>query len=232
MTASGKELPHRLGDAPLPAAYARRVRLFHCDRWRAEAMREALADLHVACFQAVPGAANGEREAFLDRLADNVRQPGFSMMVAEAAALQGCAYGFPVARDGSWWQGFRGALPEQVEQSAAAGRVFALAEVMVHPRDRDHDLARQLLERLLAGQRASFGVTLTDESDREAYESFQAWGWREIGEARWPANPLMMRVMVRELGGRSTARPAGPTHDAGARRSEPSPDSGESAVGG
>ena len=86
------------------------VRLRLVNRWQAETLREDLADLYVESSDTATGETYRRREDFLHRLADSVRHPGFSMLLAETAALTGCAYGFPIARDGAWWLGFEGEL--------------------------------------------------------------------------------------------------------------------------
>jgi GNAT superfamily N-acetyltransferase len=220
MTSPGKRAQRPPGSPQPPVAYPLRPRMFRCDRWRAEALREDLADLYVESVQVLPGAEYRSREEFLARLADNVRQPGFSMTVAEATNLQGCAYGFPISRDGSWWHGIDGTLPQYLEQLTASGHIFALTEIMVHPDDRDHGLAQQLQELLLAEQHASLGVALVDENDRAAYESFQSWGWQEIGEVRRPTGPPVLRAMARTLGERTALHPDGLAHDAHTQRPE------------
>ncbi|CAM5523418.1 hypothetical protein SALBM135S_05726 [Streptomyces alboniger] len=49
--------------------------------------------------------------SFLRRFEHDVQQPDFDMVVAEAGGLVGCLYGYPAARTGEWWEGFRGILP-------------------------------------------------------------------------------------------------------------------------
>ncbi|MFD7234005.1 hypothetical protein ACFWAT_01695 [Streptomyces syringium] len=144
------------------------------NRWQAEDQREDLADLYVESADTKPGEECRSRESFLRRLADDVRRPGFDMMIAEATqagqapALAGCAFGFPVRRDGSWWQGFSGALPQDVEQLTASGHVFAITEILVHPHERDRRLAGHLQERPLTIRQASLGATLVAQADRVA----------------------------------------------------------------
>jgi GNAT superfamily N-acetyltransferase len=225
MAAHRARRPHRPGGTQPPAGFARRPRVHRLDRWGAEAIREELADLSVESYRVVPGAQFSSREEFLARLAEDVQRPGFDMMVAEAAALQGCAYGFPVGRDGAWWEGFSGALPQHLEQLTASGHVFALVEIMVHPHDRDHGLARRLQGQLLAEQHASLGAVLVQEGDHEAYGSFQSWGWQEVGEIRRPTGPPVLRAMVLGLGERTVAHPDGLAHDARTQRPEAAEDS-------
>ncbi|GHG47773.1 hypothetical protein GCM10018779_05340 [Streptomyces griseocarneus] len=189
-------------------------------RWQAEGQREDLADLYVESADTQPGEEYRSRVSFLRRLADDVRRPGFDMMIAEATqagqapALVGCAFGFPVRRDGFWWQGFSGALPQDVEQLTASGRVFAISEIVVHPHERDRGLAGHLQERLLTSHQASLGATLVDQADRVSRAAFRSWGWQDIGEFRWPPGPTVLRVLVLPLGERSAAKPDGPVHNA------------------
>jgi hypothetical protein len=132
------------------------ARLRRLNRWQAEGMREDLADLYVESTSTASGDEYRGREDFLARLAADVRQPGFSMLVAETAALAGCAFGFPVGRDGSWWQGFRGPLPQNLEQLTASGHVFAVTAIVVHPHERSRGLP--------AGCRSGCSPTTTPRS--------------------------------------------------------------------
>ncbi|WP_312018757.1 hypothetical protein [Streptomyces sp. I05A-00742] len=189
-------------------------------RWQAEGQREDLADLYVESADTRPGEEYRGRESFLRRLADDVRRPGFDMMIAEATragrapALVGCAFGFPVRRDGSWWRGFSGPLPQEVEQLTASGRVFAVTEIVVHPHERDRGLAGHLQERLLTSHQASLGATLVDQADGAACAAFRSWGWQDIGEFRRPPGPTVLRVLVLPLGERSAPKPDGPARNA------------------
>ena len=184
------------------------------DRWQAEKMREELADLYVESFFAEPGEGYRQREEFLRRLASDVRRPGFDMLIAQGRTLAGCVFGFPVGRDGSWWEGFVGTLPENLEQLTASGHVFAISEIMIHPHERDKGTGFRLQEALLLDQDASLGVTMVDEADAEVGGSFRAWGWAEVGEAASASEPTRLRVLVRQLGERSAENPDGLTHDA------------------
>ncbi|QDQ16073.1 hypothetical protein FH965_01620 [Streptomyces spectabilis] len=141
------------------------------------------------------------------------------MLVAEAEALAGCAYGIPVERDGSWWEGFDGPLPQNLEQLTASGHVFAITETLIHPHEHARGLARRLQERLLADHQASLGVTLVDQSVHSAIATFTAWGWQEVGQIhRQPPGPPALRVLVLQLGERTTEHPDGLAHNAGTQR--------------
>lgn len=187
------------------------------DRWQAETMREELADLYVESSHAASGQGYRSRQEFLRRLAADVRRPGFAMVIAQGATLTGCVYGFPVGRDGSWWQGHIGTLPEIYEQLTASGHVFAVAEMIIHPSEGGQDFGRRLQDRLLADQDASLAATMVDRADAEACVALLSWGWTEIGEAaeiREGAEPTSLRVLVTQIGERTAQSPDGLTHDA------------------
>ncbi|MFI6663034.1 hypothetical protein ACIBL8_47020 [Streptomyces sp. NPDC050523] len=192
------------------------VRLRHLHRWQAEGLREGLADLYVESSTTPPGEQFSGRQEFLRRLADGVKLPGFDMLVAEARSLTGCVFGFPVPRDGSWWQGFDGPLPQNLEQLTASGHVFAILETVVHPHQYARGLARRLQERLLADHQASLGVTLVDQRDRSARAALEAWGWQEAG--RLHRAPTVLCVLLLPLGERTTEHPEGLGHNARTQR--------------
>jgi hypothetical protein len=183
------------------------------DRWQAEKMREGLADLYVESFFAEPGEGYRQREEFLGRLAADVRRPGFDMLIAQGRTLVGCVYGYPVGRDGSWWEGFVGTLPENLEQLTASGHVFAISGIMIHSNERDKGTGSRLQEALLADQDASLGVTMVDAQDAATCTSFLSWGWLEVGEVVTGTEPTGRRVLVTPLGGRTAANPDGLAHD-------------------
>lgn len=196
------------------------VRLRRLNRWQAEGLKEDLADLYVESSDTTIGEEYRSREAFLRRLTDEVRRPGFAMLIAETTSLAGCAFGYPVRRDGSWWRGFDGTLPHSIEQLTASGHVFAITEVVVHPHERDHDLAHRLQERLLAEHHASLGATLVPQEDRAAHAAFQSWGWQEVGEVHRPPGTAVLRALVLPLGERTAAHPDGLAHNAQTQRPE------------
>ncbi|WP_329115546.1 hypothetical protein [Streptomyces sp. NBC_01465] len=196
------------------------VRLRRLNRWQAEGMREDLADLYVESTQAVAGEEYHSRQAFLGRLADDVRQPGFDMLVAEAETVSGCVFGFPVPRDGSWWEGFDGPLPQNIEQLTASGHVFAITETLVHPHEHPRGLARRLQEQLLAEHEASLGAALVERSERNAAAALRSWGWQEVGRLDRPAGPDGLRVLVLPLGERTAEHPDGLAHNDQTQRPE------------
>ncbi|MFF5518865.1 hypothetical protein [Streptomyces coeruleorubidus] len=213
-----REPPRGEGSTPTPA---HAVRLRRLNRWQAETLREDLADLYVESSRAQAGQEYRGREAFLRRLTGDIRRAGFALLIAEDTAFAGCAYGFPVPREGTWWRGFDGALPQSVEQLTASGHVFAITEIVVHPHTDDQGLARRLQERLLADHHASLGATLVHQADALACDAFLSWGWQDIGAIRRPPDPTvlrppapaLLRALVLPLGPRSTARADGLAHE-------------------
>ncbi|MEF3118181.1 hypothetical protein [Streptomyces chrestomyceticus] len=198
-------------ERPAPEA----VCLRHLNPRQAEALREDLADLYVEAAAATSGETCRHREDFVRRLADSVRRPGFSLLVAETPTLAGCAFGFPVAGDGAWWIGFEGSLPRSIEQLTSSGHTFAVTEVVAHPHELAPGLARRLQTRLLADNHASLGATLVDQADHAAHSAFQAWGWQDIGQVRRPSGPAALRALVLPLGERQSF-----AHDARTPRPE------------
>jgi hypothetical protein len=190
------------------------VPLRRLDRWQAETMREELADLYIESSTVAPGQGYRSREEFLRRLAEDVRRPGFDMLIAQGASLAGCVFGYPVGRDGSWWQGFDGALPENREQLTASGHVFAVSEILIHPDERDRGLGRRLQEGMLADQDSSLGATMLDRADDVACAAFLSWGWLEVGEVLTQSPPAGLRVLVMQIGERTAESPDGLAHDA------------------
>jgi len=186
-----------------------RVILRRLNRWQAEELREDLADLHVESYDTSAGEEFEGREEFLGRLAEDVQRPGLTMLIAEATTLVGCAYGYPVTRDGSWWEGFDGDLPQNIEQLTASGHVFAVAGMVVHPHERHLGLADRLQDHLLAKCPASLAATLLDRSDRAAIDVFRAWGWQEIGRVHRSPGQAVLRALVRPLGETHTDRAVG-----------------------
>lgn len=189
------------------------VRLRRLNRWQAENLREDLADLYVESSVTAPGEEFRGRQEFLRRLERDVQLPGFDMLVAEAEGLTGCVSGIPVPRDGSWWEGFDGPMPQNLEQLTASGHVFAILETLVHPHQYARGLARRLQERLLADHQASLGVTLVDQSAGSVCAAFRDWGWQEAGQIHRLPGPTALWVLVLPLGARTQDHPDGLAHN-------------------
>ncbi|MFD0383215.1 GNAT family N-acetyltransferase [Streptomyces stramineus] len=108
-------------------------------------------------------------------------------MIADGGGPVGCAYGYPLARDSGWWRGLTGAVPEELEELTAAGKVFTVAEVTVLPRHRRQGIGRRLHDQLLAGSGAALGALAlaTPGTDGGAARAaLRAWGWTPAGRFR------------------------------------------------
>ena len=177
------------------------------NRWQAEGLREDLADLYAESCATMPGWEHRRRKDFLRRLTHDTWRPGFTMLAAQAPRLVGYAFGFPVARDGSWWTGFRGPLPQHIAQLTTSGRVFAISGTVVRPSERYHGLADRLQEHLLADHRALLGATLVDRTHRAACAGFRSRGWHDIGLLYRPPGPTVLRALVLPLAERTAVEP-------------------------
>ncbi|MFD9194928.1 hypothetical protein ACFWCA_42795 [Streptomyces phaeochromogenes] len=195
------------------------VRLRRVNRWLAQGLSGELADLYACSRETSTPEAHRSRSRldFMDRLAGDIRRPGFAMVIAVTDHLVGCAFGFPVGSDGLWWLGFVGALPQSIEQLTASGGVFAITSILVQPHEQDQDVARRLQERLLSDHQASLGATLVDPDNYRTLASLRSWEWLDMGEMWRPAGPTMFRALVLPLGERTTARLEGLAHDAWTR---------------
>lgn len=184
------------------------------NRWQAEGLRENLADLYTESCATPPGTPPGGeyrgRQDFLRRLTRDTWRPGFAMLTAGTPDVAGCAFGFPVPCDGSWWSGFRGPLPPDVAQLTASGQIFAISGIVVRPAERYHGLADRLQERLLADHRALLGATLVDRTHRAARSGFRSRGWRDIGVVYRSPGPTVLRALVLPRGEWTAAQPGEP----------------------
>ncbi|MFI5688360.1 hypothetical protein [Streptomyces sp. NPDC051636] len=193
------------GGEPSATAPARSRRL---NRWLVEGLHEDLADLYAESHATAPSDPyrGPSRQNFPNRLATDMRRPRFAMVIAETDSLRGCAFGFPVHGDGSWWLGLDAPLPRSIEQLTVSGGVFVLADILIRPHPQDRGLAGRLRERLLTGHQASLGATLVAEAERQALAALRSWGWLDSGELRRPTGPTTFRALVLPLGVRTAAR--------------------------
>jgi hypothetical protein len=185
------------------------VRLRRVNRELAQGLSGRLTDLYVDSHETSrPDAyCRPSRRHFLNRLAADIRRPGFGMVIAETDGLVGCAFGFPVRSDSFWSIGFDWSLPRGIEQLAATGGVFAITAVLVPPHPQDAYVARRLQERLLADHQVSLGVTLVDRTDRPTLTTLRSWGWLDVGEFRQPTSATLLRVLVLPAGEPTSLRP-------------------------
>ncbi|KUM86631.1 hypothetical protein AQI94_20920 [Streptomyces pseudovenezuelae] len=187
------------------------TRLRRVERQLVDGMREDLAELYLGSLPTAPGDAyrRCHRQDFLNRLFTDMRRPECAMVIAETEVLMGCAFGFPVDRDGSWWLGFDGVLPRGVGQLTVSGRVFAFTDLLIRPHPQDRELARRVQERLLTDHRAALGATLVDRADHPTLAALRSWGWLDVGQLRRTLGATTFRALVLPFTERTTARPQG-----------------------
>ncbi|MER6187165.1 GNAT family N-acetyltransferase [Streptomyces sp. NPDC001652] len=175
-------------------------------RWQADGDREKLADLYVAAYEERPGEEYRNRERFLARLAEDVQRQGFGMVAADDEEGDddepaGVTYGYPLHRDGSWWRGFVGVVPDEVEELTASGKAFVIAELMVLPEHRRRGIGGRLVERLLSASHAELAVILVDPANTGAQAALRAWDWDGLGELRPGTGDSVCHVLTRALPG-------------------------------
>ncbi|MFD4634132.1 hypothetical protein ACFVYR_28745 [Streptomyces sp. NPDC058284] len=158
------------------------VFLRRLSRWQAEQQREAVADLYVEAFRGTVGAEYRDRQDFLRRFAHDVQQTDFEMVVADAAGLVGCLYGYRAERSGEWWEVFRSVLPAEFGEQTSSGRVFRLSELMVTPAGRRAGVASRLRTLLLTRHTSDVVVAVLKRDDDQGREVLQEWDWRKLGE--------------------------------------------------
>ncbi len=187
------------------------VRLRRLNRRLVGDLRDDLAGLYVESRVPATGDAYRRpgRQDFLNRLTADLGRPGFAMVIAESDGLIGCAFGFPVRGDGSWWLGFDGVLPRSVGYLTVSGRAFAFGDILIRPHPQDREVARRVQERLLTDHQASLGATLVDGADHPTRSALRSWGWLDVGELRRPLGVTTFRALVFPLAERATVTPVG-----------------------
>ncbi|GGL17704.1 hypothetical protein [Streptomyces flaveus] len=205
----------RGGESPTMDA----VRLRRVNRRLAQGLGGQLADLYVDSRETSPREAyrRPSRRHFLNRLAFDIRRPGFAMVIAETDGPVGCAFGFPIRGDGFYWPGFDGALPHSIEQLTESGSVFAITDILVRPHPQDQDVARRLQERPLTDQQATLDATLADRADLTTLTALRSWGWLDLREIWRPISATVLRVLVLPVGEPTAVRLEGLAHDAWTR---------------
>ncbi|MFD9041627.1 hypothetical protein [Streptomyces bottropensis] len=195
------------------------VRLRRVNRWQAQGLAGALADLYVDSRETSARAAYRPlgRQDFLNRLTAEICRPGCAMVIAEMDGLVGCAFGFRVRSGGFWLLGFDGALPRGSERLTESGGVFAITDILVRPHPRDEHVARRLQGRLLSDEYAALGATLVDRFDHPALASLRSRGWLDAGEIWRLVRATLLRMLVLPVGERTAARSAGLAHGAWTR---------------
>lgn len=170
------------------------VFLRRLSRWQAETQASDFAGLYAEVYRDRQEDGTDLREEFLPRFAEHVQQPDFDMMIAGNPGLVGCAYGFQIEKDGSWWDRFAGVPQELVELTEVTGarQLFVVAELMVLPAHRHHGVGGRLVDQLLTRVGAPVAVALLDPAATSAQSAFRSWGWTKTGDLspRGDAKPL------------------------------------------
>ena len=175
----------------------------HLDSDQADALREDLATVYEEAYEEKLDGAFRSRHGFLDRLHGYLQRPGFDLVAASADGedLAGYIFGFPLAVQGGWWSGFLGAVPQDVAEATAAGRVFAISELMVRPAFRRRHIARVLHDELLTHRPEVFGTILVDPANTPAKTAYLSWGWQQIGEIKPFENSPTFLSLLKRLDG-------------------------------
>ncbi|MFG2135951.1 GNAT family N-acetyltransferase [Streptomyces sp. NPDC048650] len=160
------------------------VFLRRLSRWQAETQRESVADLYAAAHHDPPaGQAAPQREEFLRRFAGyDVQRPGFEMVIGSDPTLAGCCYGYPADREGEWIREYPGpdGPPGELRETAAAGRLFLVAGLMVLPSHRRRRVATRLQEALLMRSTGALALALIAADNAPAGAALRSWGWRPV----------------------------------------------------
>lgn len=164
------------------------LELRRLDSDEARAIRETLADLYERAYADKLDGAFRSRGRFLERLDAHLERDGTEMVAAnDGSQLVGYIYGFPLPRDTGWWSGFEGQLPTGVQDATKAGRVRAIAELMVVPERRREGIARRLHDALIEGWQtgaADLATMLVDPANTPARSAYVSWGWEMLGHLK------------------------------------------------
>jgi GNAT superfamily N-acetyltransferase len=160
------------------------VFLRRLSRWQAESQASDFAGLYADVYREVSENEPYRREDFLRRFAEHVQQPEFDMIIASNPRLVGCAYGFRIDKDGSWWDRFTSVPAELAELTdiAATHELFIVAELMVLPEHRRHGVGGRLVDQLLTRVSAPVAVALVEPTAVRAQDAFRSWGWAKTGD--------------------------------------------------
>jgi GNAT superfamily N-acetyltransferase len=129
---------------------------------------------------------------FVQQLAHQREQPGFSMVVAEAGdgSLVGFAYGLTFPPD-RWWR-HAGNEPESTKNHPK----FAIMEFAVRPPWRGNRIGSALMAALLSNRAEPVG-TLCANPAAVANKIYRSWGWRQVATSHQPAiGPMEVLVKV------------------------------------
>lgn len=164
----------------------------------ARTMRDQLADLYEIAYADKLDGAFRSRTRFLERLDAHLDRDTDLVTAEHADELIGYIYGFPLPPGTGWWTGFDGHLPDDLAALTKAGKVFAIAELMVTPPWRRRGIARRLHDALLAHRSEAIATMLVDPANTAAMAAYEAWGWRPIGHVQpFPDSPhFESRILV------------------------------------
>ncbi|GGP47305.1 GNAT family N-acetyltransferase [Streptomyces abikoensis] len=174
--------------------------LSRLDGRAADERREVLADVYEEAYAERLDGAFRSRPAFLDRLSAYVQRPGFELVSAmDGREFVGYIFGFGIAPSGTWWGGFRGAVPQEVREQTELGQVFAISELMVRPAWRRRGIARHLHDSLLEGRRESLATILVDPANTPARTAYYSWGWEKLGDIQPFENSPIFESLAKRL---------------------------------
>ncbi|MFJ3728343.1 GNAT family N-acetyltransferase [Streptomyces sp. NPDC090045] len=152
---------------------------------------------------AEPPYLEGPQDAvdFLARARRQATRDGFRLVLARAAGeIAGFAYGFRLAADTGWWGAMREPLGDAFVKETGR-RTFNLAELAVRRKWRRQGIAAELHRRLLSGLEAErIALTMRPEPEAApARAAYGAWGYRNVGRARYGDASPAYDVMVLTL---------------------------------
>lgn len=148
-------------------------------------MSDAIADL--ACENYAP-TANGNpfysKERFLERFANQTSQSGFDLVTATIdGVFVGFIFGCALPSQTRWWKSLTTELPEN-DIAEDGTRTVALMELHVQSGYRRQGIARQLHDEFLRPRREQRATVYARPDNTAAYNAYQNWGWRKIGQAK------------------------------------------------
>jgi GNAT superfamily N-acetyltransferase len=135
--------------------------------------------MYAACFAGPPWhETDGDVVAYSSRIRLWAELDGFTGVIAHdlAGRLVGAAYG---------WYGPAEARGVRLP-GIAAGRLFHVGDLMVHPGRQRRGLGRALLDRLVAGRRPALLLTHPESVSCRLYNTA---GWRVTGTVDLPGSP-------------------------------------------
>ncbi|MFF8917422.1 GNAT family N-acetyltransferase [Streptomyces sp. NPDC015032] len=123
--------------------------------------------------------------SFRERLEAAFGSEGFETVTARRdGQIIGYVHGATLPADTPWWTSLSHQRPAQLQTFAAAGQVFWLRELMVHPEYQNQGLGRRIHDTVISG-RAESATTLTCIIDNQpAHDAYLRWGYTVMGEIK------------------------------------------------